>query len=179
VPSITQLEREKYQAAWAMDAYAENSPGENFVDLFMEMTGAQPGQTVLDIGCGAGAGSKALSERFLEVTGFDLVGGDIQGSVWRDLPQRPSKFAWGYCCDMMEHIPTQFVGLSVSEMLKVCDRVFFSISFNRDVHGDSIRDRLHLTIESFVWWRDTLSELGHLIEARDLVGGNGVFLLGR
>lgn len=184
---IADGERAKYAAVWGMSDYSEASPGANFVELFMRVTNAKAGQTVADIGAGAGAGSRALAAKGLRVKAFDLVdtawtGGDSiplhTGCVWNGLMASWTDFDFGYCCDVMEHIPTQFVGLAVDKMLQSCNKVFFSISFNKDVHGDAVRDRLHLTIQSFTWWRDTMRELGTVIEARDLIG-DGVFYVGR
>jgi 2-polyprenyl-3-methyl-5-hydroxy-6-metoxy-1,4-benzoquinol methylase len=186
--SISERERAKYAAIWAMGDYSDNSPGEQMVEMFMRIARPHPGQKVLDIGAGAGAGSRALATRGLAVQAFDLVDAGWNnpairlktGNIWRDLPRFPGRyeFDFGYCCDVMEHVPTQFVALSIAEMLISCERVFLSISFKQDVHGDAIRDRLHLTIESFTWWRDTLRELGTLLDARDLIG-DGVFYVGR
>lgn len=187
--TITDREAAKYAQAWHLGGYADNSPGANFVDLFFRIAQPRPSQTILDIGAGAGAASAKLSERGLRVNAFDLTDEawsiDVPlrtGSIWRDLPRsfigEAGSFDFGYCCDVMEHIPPQFVALSISEMLKSCRRVFYSISFKRDVHGDAMRDRLHLTIESFTWWRDTFRELGTLLEARDIIG-DGVFYLER
>lgn len=190
--SIADHERQKYAQVWALDRYAEHSPGLSYVDLFWSIAKPQEGQTLLDIGAGNGAASVALAKRDLIVEGFDIVSDAWkanaetaqtffhQGCLWHSLPafDFKRKFDHGYCCDVMEHIPPQFVGLSIANALKSCERVFFSISFKRDVHGDAIRDRLHLTIESFSWWRDVLREVGTVLEARDLIG-EGVFYVGQ
>lgn len=184
--SITEAERSKYSAAWGIANYSDNSPGANFVPMFMAIAKPKEGQTVLDIGAGAGAGSRALAAQGLKVSAFDLVDDawdnpDISlrtGCIWRDLKKPYEHFDYGFCADVMEHIPTQFVGASISAMLRCCDRVFYSISFKQDTHGNEIRDRLHLTVESFSWWLATFRELGTVIEARDLIG-DGVYFIER
>lgn len=192
---IVEHEREKYAQVWGLDSYAEHSPGFSHVDMFWSIAKPQAGQTLLDIGAGSGAASFALKKRGLTVEAFDITSMGFmgvkdpddcvlfhQGCLWKGLPHYPhyahGKYDHGYCCDVMEHIPTQFVGLAVSNILKSCERAFFSISFMRDAHGDAIRDRLHLTVESFSWWRDSLREIGTVFEARDMIG-EGIFHVGQ
>lgn len=191
---IAEHEAQKYTKVWGLDSYAEHSPGFDHIDLFWSIAKPREGQTLLDIGAGNGVASVGLMLKGLDVEGFDVTdegwksnvntSGVIfhKGCLWHryDMP-RPDHgdlFDFGYCCDVMEHIPTQFVGLAVSNALKRCKRVFFSISFKTDGHGDVIRDRLHLTVESFSWWRDTLREIGTVFEARDMIG-EGVFYVGQ
>lgn len=184
--SITEAERRKYDAMWSVDDYAINSPGEQLVDFFFAIAKPKAGDRVLDVGAGAGAGSRALKKRGLNVRAFDLTSeawkhDDIPlltGSVWRDLPNGSPPFAFCYCTDVMEHIPTEFTALSVSEILLICNKAFFSISFGHDNCGAWIGEPLHLTVKPFAWWRDMLREIGTVHEARDLIG-DGVFLVSR
>lgn len=180
---IAAHERAKYTAAWGRDQYREVSPGAAMVPIFRRMTRAEPPAKIIDFGAGAGAASRALKDIGFNVRAFDLVDAGWQhddihlytGILWRGLPLDGCDF--GYCCDVLEHIPTQFVGTVVANMLEISSRLFLSISFQQDVHGDALRDRLHLTVKPFAWWRDTLAELGTVLDARDLIG-EGVFLVG-
>lgn len=180
---IAAHERAKYTAAWSRDQYREVSPGAAMVPMFQRMARPQLGACIIDIGAGAGAGSRALKDAGFNISAFDLVDSgwqheDIElrtGVLWNGCHYHHADF--GYCCDVMEHLPTQFVGLAVQRMLEAADRLFLSISFQQDVHGDALRDRLHLTVKPFAWWRDTLAELGTVLDARDLIG-EGVFLVG-
>jgi 2-polyprenyl-3-methyl-5-hydroxy-6-metoxy-1,4-benzoquinol methylase len=184
--SVTESERRKYDLMWNVDDYAIYSPGEHLVDFFFQIAKPVAGQTVLDVGAGAGAGSLALKKKGLKVRGFDLTSEAwkhediplLTGSVWRDLPAGIPPFDFAYCTDVMEHIPTEFTALSVSEILRTCRMAFFSISFNQEYYGQFIGDHLHLTVRPFVWWRDVLREIGTVHEARDLLG-DGIFLVGR
>jgi hypothetical protein len=176
--NITEFERAKYARIWNDDQYSEMSPGVNAIPMFEKIVRPNPGAKILDVGAGSGAASRALRSRGYSVDSFDITdakwNGDgqlILGSVWRGLP---SGYEIGFCCDVMEHIPTQFVGLTVREILRSCQRAFLSICFMEDGFGDRIGMPLHLTVKPFVWWRDTLRECGQLLDARDLVGA-GVF----
>ena len=178
--SISERERSKYEKAWALEGYGA-SPGMRYLDMFWGIAKPPQNASLIDIGCGDGQAGKALRDRGLLVCGFDLVGSEsglpiYTGTVWRDLLDGP--FDYGYCCDVMEHIPTQFTALSIDSILRSCSFAFFAINFELDRHGDAIRDRLHLTVQPFTWWRDMMRELGTVHEARDLLG-NGVFYVER
>ncbi len=182
--TITESETKKYTQAWNLADYGgENSTGLDYVDMFFSIAKPQFGARVIDIGSGDGSVSLALKKRGLQVHSFDLVEQEPingipfhQGCIWHGLPRGPYDF--GFCTDVMEHIPTQFVGLAIDRVLASTPRAFFSVCFKKDVHGDAMRDRLHLTIESFNWWRDTFREVSTVYEARDLIG-DGVFYVGR
>lgn len=182
--SISSQERGKYEKAWSLDDYANFSPGLSHIDMFFSIASPKRGQSLIDVGCGAGAATSALKSRGLMARGFDLTDtawahDDIPltvGSIWRDLPRGP--FDYAYCCDVMEHIPTEYVALSVSRILDSAPRAFFSVSFMPDHFGDYIGESLHLTVKPFVWWRELFWEMGTLLDARDMMG-EGVFYVAR
>lgn len=194
--STTSKERAKYSAIWKVPAYHNSSPGENFVLPFMKISGAQPNETVIDVGAGAGAASRALASQGLAVTAFDLTNEAwthtdillIEGSIWHGLPRSTGtngnhmydgKFDYVYCCDMMEHLPTEFTALAINNLLSVSRKgVFLSICFIPDVMGQLIRLPLHLTVKPFAWWLSLLRELGSVREARDILG-DGLFYVTR
>ncbi len=178
----TEKETEKYTAIWDVPRYADYSPGEQYAPVFAEI---EPNKdaTIVDIGCGAGAGGKALRGLgYEDMTYLDLVPVTkehpfFQTAIWDDWGTRRWKkkkawlekaFDWGYCCDVLEHVPTEYVGLALHRIKENCDQVFLSIGLDDDAFGALIRDQLHLTIRPFIWWRDLLSEYGEVKSARDL-----------
>ncbi len=183
--SVLEHERSKYEKAWALPDYKGKSPGRTYVEIFEDMVNPQPGDCLIDLGCGEGEGGKALTERFgVNVTYLDFVKVEgvpdpfIEQTLWAPLPSRNPPWKYGYCCDVMEHIPPEFTMLTVRCIMDACETVFFSISFIPDRFGKHIGETLHVTIMPFIWWRDQLSEMGELIEARDLLG-EGVYLVTR
>ena len=183
--NIFENEKAKYQDAWLLPGYSKNSPGAKYVDLFMEISGAKEGESLIDFGAGSGAASRKLKDKGLSVVAFDLVDTawkheDIKlivGSLWNSPPTgTPHRF--GYCCDVMEHIPTEFVALVVSNMLARCTNIFLSVSFEDDVFGHFVGQPLHLTVKPFNWWLDMFREVATVHEARDILG-EGIFYLGR
>jgi len=183
---VTQSEMAKYEIAWSLPDYvSDGSPGEYYADMFQSIADSQPGDSVIDLGCGAGRGGKALKEKLdLNVTYQDFVKVDgvpspfIQQPLWHDLPKRNPLWKYGYCCDVMEHIPSEYVMLVVHNIMAACDRALFSISFVPDIMGKYVGSPLHLTIQPYTWWCDRLAEFGELTEARDMLG-QGVFYVKR
>lgn len=167
--SLHAREAEKYAEAWKIPAYHEFSHGEFHSDLFMEITGASPGETVIDLGCGTGKGGKALKKRGLKPSYLDLVKtGNLRPFIEQPLWQ-PISGMWDYglCCDVMEHLPPEFTMLAVKNMLSSCGGLFLSICFEDESFGELVGEPLHLTVRPFTWWRDNLREIGTLEEARD------------
>lgn len=183
-------ERATYDAMWQrVPQYRDVSPGVQHIAKFLEMSGATGG-TVLDAGCGTGAAGLLLADRGFRVTlcdvtdaGIDPAAADrlpfVRTCLWHDLStvsylatvhyrQHGTRFDYVYNGDVMEHIPTEYVMLTLDRMLAVTGvGAFFSIALVADVMGLWIGSPLHHTIKPFTWWRDRLGEVGTVAEARD------------
>lgn len=188
---LVEQEREKYQAAWAIDGYAAHSPGERCLPIFLDMIGDLKGfvPSVLDAGCGSGKGALALKAQGFDVVMCDLTPDGlveeakalpfVSACLWDDLQRRlirrswervDMKFDYVYCCDVLEHIPTPFTMLVISRLLEVARHgVFLSISTVPDHFGAFVGEALHQTVQPFVAWRDQIAALGTVVEARDLI----------
>jgi len=178
-------EKDRYEELInGMPEYLENSPGAHHAELFMEMSGAQPGDSVLDAGCCSGKGGVALSELGLDVTLQDITPVGlrdqalelpfIEGSVWETCT--PSVFDWVYCTDVMEHIPTEFVMLTLDRLCRrALKGAFFTISLQPDQFGVYIGEPLHLTVQPYVWWRERLKDVTTLRDKRDFLA-TGIYL---
>ena len=189
---LHELEKDTYEQMWALDSYAEFSPGEKYLPIFLDMlaarslpreivyaTGYKRQPTVLDAGIGSGKGAVALRNAGFDVTGCDIVDPTLlpeqakqfpvfQSALWLNL--QTSRHDYVYCCDVMEHIPPQFTMLVVHQLLRVARHgVFFSISTVPDMSGAFIGKPLHLTVQPYVWWRDSLALVGTVLESRDLL----------
>jgi SAM-dependent methyltransferase len=185
--SLISNERDTYEQMWQFDAYGENSPGERYADLFMEMSKAKPGDRVLDAGCGNGKGSLALVSRGFVPTMCDITPLGLlpearkfkfhEVILWNDFTWQVGLQDWVYCCDVMEHLPLPFTMLAVSRMLDVAENgVFLSIYLEPDVFGAMIGKPLHQSVQSFVQWRNQLAAIGRVVECRDL-GNVGIYMV--
>lgn len=185
---ILTLEKETYREVYDMfgddygvgEATLENSPGRYFLRYFLDAVGETRG-TVLDAGCGGGRGTTALAEAGFDVVMtcdlFDVRHPDArrfpfrEACLWHDLrPQlRIGQVDWAYCADVLEHLPTQFVGLAIDQLLRLATRgLWLSVALGQDQIGMAIGKPLHQTVRPFRWWRETCGELGTVVDARDL-----------
>jgi SAM-dependent methyltransferase len=173
-------DRAKYEDLAAVPEYQSMSPGEGFAPLFVEIVCATG--SVLDAGCCTGKGGLALHALGFRVVLCDYTDVNLVDQA-KGLPFQPVRTLWDtadllnglaydyvYCCDVLEHIPREFTMLTAQNLLRVAKRgVFLSIGLTQDVFGAWVGRPLHETVESFVWWRDRLKELGTVREARDLL----------
>lgn len=156
-------------------------------------------ETILDAGCSSGKSALALDDIrgehifrpfMMDLTDSGLVdearrraklatreNGGIpfaEGCLWELMGRT---FDWVYCCDVLEHIPPEFTMLVISRLLEAATKgVFLSIALQADNFGAWVGKPLHQTVQSYQWWHDRLSELGEIVEARDLLT-NGLYLV--
>jgi hypothetical protein len=70
---------------------------------------------------------------------------------------------------VLEHVPPQFTMLAVDQLLRITKvGCFLTVCSLADNLGVWVGHPLHQTVESFVWWRDSLREVGDVVDARDL-----------
>lgn len=160
-------EREKYERLYAMDEYRRMSPGELLVGTFLET--AKPHGSVIDFGCGTGRASKLLKKAGLDVTMVDFAVNapdlDTYGIPFlvQDLTEPLEvKADWGYCTDVMEHIPPQDVEKVITNIMGAVQKAFFQISTRDDCCGELIGQHLHLSIHDHEWWMRLFQSLGYL-----------------
>src|SRR5262245_53544690 len=179
--NIAEIERTKYEKIWKdIPAYREFSPGLENVQRFYDVLHPRRDSSLIDIGCGTGVAGLEFEKRGLEVTflditsaglGKDFVGNFLLASLWDRWPsQFKHGFDYGFCCDVMEHIPPEYTMLVIDRILSVCRTAWFQIALHPDQFGKEIGQTLHLTVRPFTWWRDNFKTLGNLIDARDLCG---------
>ncbi len=173
--TMAELERTKYEKMWKTKEYKTVSPGAGFVDLFGELAHPQENEGLIELGCGTGRAGRALAKKYrLNVVFLDFVQVDkrnkpfIKQVLWDPIPPRVPPWPYGYCCDVMEHIPVEYVMLVLERIRVACTHVFFSIANAPDVCGRAIGEPLHLTVMPYSWWLSKLQEIGEVLDARDL-----------
>jgi hypothetical protein len=75
----------------------------------------------------------------------------------------PLREKYGYCIDVMEHIPTGDVDAVVHNIMASAETVFFQISTVNDKMGSLIGQHLHLTVKPHLWWHRLFWMLGYQI----------------
>jgi 2-polyprenyl-3-methyl-5-hydroxy-6-metoxy-1,4-benzoquinol methylase len=143
--------------------------------------------TVLDAGTGSGKGAVALTSLGYNLTLCDLTRSGLvldaqalpffEAALWSDLRGKGHFYDWVYCCDVLEHLPSHMLSLTVHRLLQVARKgVFISVALIPDNMGAWVGRPLHLTVQSYDWWRDFLKLFGRMMDARDLLT-NGVYLV--
>lgn len=164
-------EREKYEKMWARPEYRERSPGFRLAQEAYDWM--KPGGSICDFGAGTGKATQWFADKGLVSTAFDIAenavtdfsGPLVIGNLW-DMPDF-GKFDYGYCCDVMEHIPTEFVGLALKGIANRVEKsCFFQIALFECHMGALIGEPLHLTVKPPKWWREALARHFPKIEIR-------------
>lgn len=160
-------ERDKYTQIWKLEAYRACSPGELSASIFLAAMQVEGKGPVIDFGCGTGRGGLALAKAGLDVTLTDFVSNcRDHEALWLpflefDLSKRcPLRAPYGYCCDVMEHLPPDQVDAVIANIMKSAAKVFFQIAIVPDTFGAVIGHELHLTVKPHDWWRATFERLG-------------------
>lgn len=164
-------EVDKYQKLWNHKAYRNVAPGEQTADLFLELAKPKQNDTVTDYGCGTGRGALKISER-AKVRMFDFAENCLDFNVRKALNERltfavqdlttpvPGFTKFGYCTDVLEHIPPEDIDAVIRNVLLHSRHCFFQISCVPDVMGELIGEQLHLTVEPYSWWLEKFRSFG-------------------
>lgn len=180
--SLEEGERAKYAELWSdVPEYRDYSPGLDNVKRFMDIIKPDQRSSLLDIGCGTGCAGLEFASRGLIVSWLDITDAGLLPEVPRTrfhpYPlwgrwDRPHKhgFDYGFCCDVMEHIPSEYSMLVVDRILSSCRTAWFQIALTPDKFGALISQPLHLTVKPFIWWLNHFKSVGNVVDARDLCG---------
>lgn len=178
--NLVEHERAKYAQLWSdIPEYREYSPGVENVQRFMDVMKPAPESTLLDVGCGTGVAGLMFEKHGLRSYWVDITDAGLHADVNRSrFIQTPLWSEWndalgfdyGFCCDVMEHIPTEYTMLVIDRIMAVCRTTWFQISLVPDQFGATIGQPLHLTVKPFDWWLARMKMAGTVIDARDLCG---------
>jgi SAM-dependent methyltransferase len=172
---IRSLEQQKYEQVWSHPEYRVVAPGEDSTVTFLAQSKAEKGHTVIDFGCGTGRGAQSLKDAGLKVTAVDFAKNCLDPQVDVDFVQAdltktiPVSAEFGYCTDVMEHLPTEDVHKVIQNILSSASKVFFQIACVDDVMGVLVGAPLHLTVKPYSWWKEVLEKHGKIIWSEDQV----------
>lgn len=178
---IEQQEIKKYSDMWEFDSYRERSPGLRFVDDAVRLLQPKPGKSIVDLGCGTGRVSAYFKRMGLNTTALDLVpnactefdGNFVCAPLWR--LDEIGSFDYGFCADVMEHLPTEVIDQCLLEIASHCKLTYFQIANFVDHEGDKIGQQLHLTVKPFSWWAAKITKNYKVVSSR-LAPKHHVFL---
>lgn len=188
--NLEEKEAEKYRRMWSNRNYASYSPGAELVGKFINVIKPRKRATIIDFGCGSGKASLLLAVFGLKVIAIDFAENCLDEDIKEiiDNGHQPIKFVkanlwnipanvmghYGYCTDVLEHIPTEKIDLTLENILKCAKSVFFQISLVDDEFGKTIGEPLHLTVKPFDWWLNKFKEIGTVLFAHD-AGTSAIF----
>lgn len=162
-------EKSKYHLLWSTQSYRDFSPGEEAADQFLRI--AKPDGLIIDFGCGTGRGGLKLNEAGHAVYLVDFAENCRDAAALHlpflecDLTQPiPLSAPYGFCTDVMEHIPPDEVEAVISNIMASAERVFFQISTVPDEFGAVIGQSLHLTVRPHLWWYNMFLALGFKVD---------------
>lgn len=167
-------EKSKYHLLWSTNAYRAISPGEHLVERFNDLIPAR--STVIDFGCGTGRAGVALHKKGHKVTLLDFAE-NCRDAAALSLPffecdlttPISAKADYGFCTDVMEHIPSEDVNTVIKNIMKACAKgVFFQISTVPDVGGKLIGQQLHLSVRPHGWWRSKFERMGYFVSWQEM-----------
>jgi len=158
------LDREatKYRATWADPQYRVVSPGARHLAFALDWMQPEPYSSFTDWGCGTGRVAAELCAREFDVRLVDIAANAYEGELpfveaclWA-LADDLGPTDYGFCADVMEHIPTERVDDVLNGIARRTRRAcFFQIALFHDHHFTS-NGPLHLSVFPFEWWEDKL-----------------------
>jgi len=117
-------------------------------------------ESLVDIGCGYNEFCTYIKEKYkITAVGVDFAcpGADIIASSC-DLPFKDKKFDVLTSFDMMEHLPQDYIDITLKEFSRVSNRLILSICY-KQVKTRIDNERLHLTVKKKEWWVEKIKKV--------------------
>ena len=164
IDEFIESERKKYEKVFSFPGYGAMGHGRPIAQYLIERS--KP-TTIADLGCGRGGSFEPYLNagyKIIPVDHCDVMTDENRNkkgvlpfwkaNLWNDdLPV----VDYAICTDVMEHIPEARVTKTVSNIARsVKTGCLWSICHVKDVWGDRIGDRLHMTIQPLSWWENEL-----------------------
>jgi hypothetical protein len=164
IMSLSESEGAKYRAVWGNAQYRVVSPGTRHLQGAIQWMAPKHGASFTDWGCGTGRVAEELSELGFDVRLVDIAPNAYVGTLpftqaclW-ELPESLEPTEYGFCADVMEHIPTEHVdGVFAGIAARTRKKCFFQIAL---FHDNYFRESgpLHLSVFPPEWWQDKIAK---------------------
>jgi hypothetical protein len=180
-------EAQKYGRMWELPEYRMSSPGAFFVPRFLTQARPKAASHVIDFGCGTGRAGLAMYKAGMTVSMLDFTRNCLDASVRDSLGENltfikhdlvypaPVVAEYGFCSDVMEHIPEGQVDKVLENILRAAQHCFFAVSTADDICGELIGETLHVTVHDFAWWLDRFKAMDCIVHWSDTVGSYAFF----
>jgi hypothetical protein len=175
LPRYTE-EQKKYHKCWALDEYRIVAPGENLVDLFMATSGRaskkflEAGLDVTAVDFAFNCLDKDVKELAQDNDDFRFIEHDLNEHI--DLPSE-----FGFCTDVMEHIPEEEIDAVLENILGNSRHIFFQIATTNDIFGEhpDIEEDLHVSVHDYFWWLEKFASKKAIIHRSNEFEGHCLF----
>jgi SAM-dependent methyltransferase len=178
--AIKTKQQSKYERLWAIDKYREGCPGEGAVSEFLAQTNMPKNADCIDFGCGTGRGGLMLAMlNQAIVTLVDFAENALDEDICDIIEAQPDRLKWvqadlsdhipiiatyGYCVNVLEHLPPEEVDNAIRNMMQAANHIFFQImTVPDDTKYDGIKSPLHLTVQPYEWWIKKFRNLGAVV----------------
>lgn len=170
--NLSKIERDKYASIWQRPEYRKVSPGMFEWERAHTVFGMKEGESLNDYGAGPARATLEFQRQGLNVLAIDIADNAretdvpfVQASLW-DMGPKVMPSDYGFCCDVMEHIPPEKVG---DVLQAIADRshkgAYFRIATRKDRMGPKLLGKpLHLTVQTASWWRQQLEKHWPLVD---------------
>lgn len=185
--AMAQEERAKYEAVWKHKQYRKVSPGMLECERAWQLCGMKAGDTLIDYGAGPCRASKWFQDRGLDVLAIDIADNAreteevqfLKACLW-DLPAQVPASDYGFCTDVMEHIPPVHVAAVLNGIAsRTRKAAYFRIATRPDKMGPMLLGKpLHLTVRGGEWWREEVAKSFAHVEVVENTGRD-IMLLAR
>lgn len=189
MPTREERERDKYERMAATPGYKGKSVGVRHVADAIGHLDIPRGADVVDLGCGTGLAMDAFLAKDIYCDGVDITPARlecrcvperaefIEGPLWA-IDRTDGWWDYGFCADVMEHIPPEKVDDVLAEIKRVTlFGVYFAIATRPDKCGRAIGETLHLTVRDADWWRSTLESVWDEVREVRRCRGSVVFVV--
>lgn len=178
---LLKQERRKYNRMFDYPGYRTWTGPERITSFVKHCLGNGP-KKVIDFGCGTGINALLLHKAGHDVWMVDIVDNSLLPDArsvlghrliiapLHRMPKELPDADFGFCGDVMEHLPEEWVSKSLAAIKKKVPVCFFLICGIADVWGAKINERLHLTVKPREWWRAEIKK--HWTEVNDIAGDN-------
>lgn len=176
-------EKQKYEAMWTIAPYRKIAPALEYVQDAYDRLGMEPGDSLLDLGAGTGRASAWFADRGLRVTAVDIADNALETEdipfacqpLWDPLPEAD----YGFSCDVLEHLPPEYVRLALKRIHDACRACYLNIDTVPDSFGVNIGQRLHLTVMTAADWEYELKAVWPQVETVETTDKQAIFICRR
>ncbi len=172
--TLTEQERAKYRKTWDIKEYRNVSPGMRHLNEALKWMNPEHGSSITDWGCGAGRAGDEMAMRGYDVRLVDIASNAylgrlpfVEACLW-ELPEDMPATDYGFCADVMEHIPTEHVDDVLAGIAKrTTKKCYFQIALFADSHFTN-SGPLHLSVFPGEWWQDKIERHFRIAEYRKI-----------